>query len=61
MGHELMATLPYSAVKAEGQRPVAPKIRRALGRGTRSFSWAAGLAWIGLTFLWALLRQQGRS
>ena len=55
-----MATLPYSAVKAQGQRPVAHKIRRALGRGTRSFSWAAGLAWIGLTFLWALLRQAGR-
>lgn len=55
-----MATLPYSARQAQGQRPTAHKIRRALGRGTRSFSWAASLAWVGLTFLWALLRQQGR-
>lgn len=55
-----MATLPYSATKARGQQPAAHKIRRALGRGTRSFSWAAGLAWVGLTFLWTLLRQQMR-
>jgi len=56
-----MATLPYSADTFVLEQPSAPKIQRRLGAGTKSFSWAAGLAWIGLTFLWALLRQQGRS
>ena len=56
-----MATLPYGTVDSDLEEPSWHKIRRALGRGTRSFSWAAGLAWIGLTFLWALLRSWWRS
>ncbi|MBI3938176.1 MAG: hypothetical protein HY323_14455 [Betaproteobacteria bacterium] len=53
-----MATLPYSAEKYTEWYPAALPIHRGLGRGTRSFSWTAGLAWIGLTFLWALLRSR---
>ena len=56
-----MAELPYSAVLDDLEQPASPPVLRGwVARNTRSFSWAAGLAWIGLTFLLALLRQAGR-
>lgn len=52
-----VAELPYAPTLSGTGIPVASRVRRNFA-GSRSFTWAAGFAWVCLSVAWDLLRAQ---